>query len=44
MAPSSPSRRRGFQFRAEELDDLMDLVESFLLIRGNHNLGEGVTL
>ena len=44
MAPSPPSRRRGFQFRAEELDDLMDLVESFLLIRGNHNLGEGVIL
>ena len=32
MAPSPPSRRRGFQFRAEELDDLMDLVESFLPI------------
>ena len=32
MAPIPPSRRRGFQFRAEELDDLMDLVESFLPI------------
>ena len=33
MAPTiPPSRRRGFQFRAEELDDLMDLVESFLPI------------
>ena len=30
MAPIPPSRRCGFQFRAEELDDLMDLVESFL--------------
>ena len=32
MAPIPPSRRRGFQFRAEELNDLMDLVESFLPI------------
>ena len=32
MAPIPPWRRRGFQFRAEELDDLMDLVESFLPI------------
>jgi hypothetical protein len=32
MAPILPSRRRGFQYRAEELDDLMDLVESFLPI------------
>ena len=32
MAPIPPSRRRGFQFRAEELDDLMDLVESFFPI------------
>jgi hypothetical protein len=32
MAPIPPTRRRGFQFRAEELDDLMDLVESFLPI------------
>ena len=32
MAPITPSRRRGFHFRAEELDDLMDLVESFLPI------------
>jgi hypothetical protein len=32
MAPIPPTRCRGFQFRAEELDDLMDLVESFLPI------------
>jgi hypothetical protein len=32
MAPIPPSRRRGFQFRVEELDDLMDLVQSFLPI------------
>jgi len=32
MAPIPPSRRCGLQFRAEELDDLMDLVESFLPI------------
>jgi hypothetical protein len=32
MAPIPLSRRHGFQFRAEELDDLMDLVESFLPI------------
>ncbi len=32
MAPIPPSRRRGFQFQAEELNDLMDLVESFLPI------------
>jgi len=32
MAPIPPSRRRGFQFRVEELDDLMDLVDSFLPI------------
>ncbi len=30
--PIPPSRRCGLQFRAEELDDLMDLVESFLPI------------
>jgi hypothetical protein len=32
MAPIPPTHRRGFQFQAEELDDLMDLVESFLPI------------
>ena len=32
MAPIPPSRRHGFQFRAEELDDFLDLVESFLPI------------
>ena len=32
MAPIASSHRCVFQFRAEELDDLMDLVESFLPI------------
>jgi hypothetical protein len=32
MAPIPPTRCHGFQFRAEELDDLMDFVESFLPI------------
>jgi hypothetical protein len=32
MAPIPPSRRRGFQFRVEELDDFLDIVESFLPI------------
>jgi hypothetical protein len=32
MAPIPPLRRHGFQFRAEELDDFLDLVESFLPI------------
>ena len=33
MAPGvNPSRRRGFQFRAEELDDLLEIIESFLPI------------
>ena len=32
MAPIPPSRHSGYQFRAEELNDLLDLVESFLPI------------
>ena len=32
MAPIHPSRCHGFQFRVEELDDLLDIVESFLPI------------
>jgi hypothetical protein len=36
MAPIPPTRRHGFQFRAEELDDLMDLVENFLPISGQN--------
>ena len=32
MAPISPPRRRGYQFRAEELNDFLDIVESFLPI------------
>jgi len=32
MAPIPPSRRRGFQFWAEELDNFLDIVESFLPI------------
>ena len=32
MAPVPPSRRRGFQFRAEELDDLLEIIETFLPI------------
>jgi hypothetical protein len=32
MAPIPPSRRRGYQFRAEELNDFLDIVESFLPI------------
>jgi len=32
MAPIPPSRHRGFQFQAEELDDFLDIVESFLPI------------
>ena len=29
LVPIPPSRRRGFQFQAEELDNFLDLVESF---------------
>ena len=32
MAPIPPSRCRGFQFRVEELDDLLDIVKSCLPI------------
>jgi hypothetical protein len=32
LAPIPPSRRHGFQFQAEELDNFLDLVESFLPI------------
>jgi hypothetical protein len=32
MAPIPPSRRRGYQFRAEELNDFLDIVKSFLPI------------
>ena len=32
MAPIPPSRRRGYQFRADELKDFLDIVESFLPI------------
>ena len=32
MAPALPSRRRGFQFRAEEIEDLLDIIESLLPI------------
>jgi hypothetical protein len=32
MAHIPPSRRRGYQFRAEELNDFLDIVESFLPI------------
>ena len=32
LAPIPPLRRRGFQFQAEELDNFLDLVESFLPI------------
>ncbi len=32
MAANPPSRRRGYQFRAEELNDFLDLVENFLPI------------
>jgi hypothetical protein len=32
MAHIHPSRRRGYQFRAEELNDFLDIVESFLPI------------
>ena len=32
MAPIPPSRHSGYQFRAEELNDFLDLVEKFLTI------------
>ena len=32
MAPIPPSRRRGFQFRAEEIDDFLEVVETYLPI------------
>jgi hypothetical protein len=32
MAPIPPSHRRGYQFRADELNDFLDIVESFLPI------------
>jgi len=32
MAPVPPSRRRGFQFRAEEIDDFLEVVETYLPI------------
>jgi hypothetical protein len=32
MAPIPPSRRRGYQFRAEELSNFLEIVESFLPI------------
>ena len=32
MAPIPPSRRRGYQFRADELNNFLDIVESFLPI------------
>jgi hypothetical protein len=32
MAPIPPSRRHGYQFRADELNDFLDIVESFLPI------------
>ena len=32
MAPIPPSRRHGYQLRADELNDFLDIVESFLPI------------
>ena len=32
MAPIPPSRRRGYQFRVEELNDFLEIVKSFLPI------------
>ena len=32
MAPIPPSHRRGFQFRSEELDDFLEVVETYLPI------------
>ncbi len=32
VAPIPPSRRHGFQFRAEEIDDFLEIVETYLPI------------
>jgi hypothetical protein len=32
MAPISPSHRCGFQFRAERIDDFLEIVETYLPI------------